>query len=265
MGAGLVYICPMVFPLKFVDLGRCTAVDFLAASDVPALTTDDAPIAIHGLIDEDSLMIGINRLWELSLTHLPRGFTRTRMTTAGGMMYCRNMSVWRLWAPSYMATAFELQALLTNAAVDALLTCTDGALDIDYDAKYALLRGQKFAGGSYNIINDKHVGLMMINVGPIDFDAVRPLFKIKKLMQVCDLAEFALGPGYVQEMARIVADAGDCELLPWEWNAEEREHLARITAAHRDPQWVEDTAQMDLFDCTYILEVDGPQVTDRGR
>lgn len=255
----------MSFPLKVVDLGWCTARDYLAASDVPALTGDETPIAIHGLIDEDSLMIGINRYWGLSLTHLPPGFTRTRMTTAGGMMYCRNMSVWRLWAPPHMATAFELQALLTNVAVDALLAHTGQDLDIDYDSKYALLRGQKFAGGSYNIINGKHVALMMINQGPIDFDAVRPLFKVKELTQVCDLAEFALTASYYEHMARLVAEAGDCEMLPWEWNAEEREHLARLEEAHDDPRWIEDTAQLDLFDCTYILEVDGPQVSERGR
>lgn len=255
----------MSLPLKVVDLGRCSARAYLAASDVPALTDDECPIAIHGFIDEDSLIIGINRGWQLSLTHLPPGFTRSRMTTAGGMMYCRNMSLWRLWAPPHMATAFELQALLTNVAVDALLTQVEAELDIDYDSKYALLRGQKFAGGSYNIINGKHAAMFGINVGPMDFDAVRPLFKVKKLTQVCDLAEFELTASYYHEMERMLAEAGDCELLPWRWNAEEQDILARLVAAHDAPHWLEDEAQMDLFDCTYILEVDGPQMTDRGR
>lgn len=242
--------------LRVIDLGRCTARDYFAASDVPALSTDETPILVSGIIAEDSLCLGFNRRWDKTLTDLPDGFARARFTTEGGIMYCRNVCVMRLWMPEPRADPFDLQSLLTNAAADELEASVDREISIDYETKYACVSGQKFAGGSHNLINGKSSGLIMINVGPTDFASVRHLFKTKRLLAVRDLAEFGLPPSYCDGVVARVAAEAECKLARSLWTPGETQIFERLREAHSDPRWIEDEAKMDLFDFRSFYDFD---------
>jgi hypothetical protein len=235
--------------LRVIDLGRCGAREYFAASDVPALSSDETPILVKGTIAEENLCLGFNRRWATSLARLPPGFTSARFTTAGGLMYCRNVTILRMWGPERIAEPFDLQSLLTNAAVDELIAQAGRELPIDYDTKYACLVGQKFAGGSQNLIKGRSSGLLMINVGPTAFSEVRSLFKAKRVEEVRDLSEFQLTDAYDRGVVDRIARAGACEAVPSSFDREESEHLERLRCAHSDPHWIEDEARMDLFDC----------------
>jgi hypothetical protein len=234
--------------LRVIDLGRCGARDYFAASDVPALSSDDTPVLVMGTIAEENLCLGFNRRWSTSVVDLPTEFTTARFTTAGGLMYCRNVEVLRLWVPERVAAPLDLQSLLTHAAVDELVAQAGRDLPIDYDEKYATLGGKKFAGGSQNLIHGRSSGLLMINVGPTDFSRVRALFKAKRVEAVRDLSEFHLTDAYRRGIVDRVASGGVCEGVPSSFGTEESEHLAALRQAHSDPRWIEDAGGMDFFD-----------------
>ena len=234
--------------LRVVDLGRCTAQEYFAASDVPALCSDETPVVVCGTIDEDNLSLGYNRRWEATLTTLPDGFTQARFTTMGGMMYCRNVGILRAWMPAHLADPFDIQSLLTHVAIDELEAVAGRSLPIDTESNYAVLSGQKFVGGANNLIKGRASGLIQINVGPTDFAAFRPAFKAKKLLAVRDLAEFALPDSYLLRVIdRFAAEAGG-EAHPSRWTREEQSHLDRLRKVHADPRWIGDEVIMDLFD-----------------
>jgi hypothetical protein len=245
--------------LRIIDLGRCTAQAYFAASDVPALAPAPSPMLIMGIIDEDNLALGFNRRWANTVDHVPSSFSRARFTTAGGVMYMRNVAVLRLWTPREVADPFDLQSLLTNAAVDALVEHAGHPLPISYDTKYALHDERKFAGGSHNLINGLSAGLLMINHGPTDFSAVAHLFTTKRVRAVCDLASFDLGHRYYSRIFDLVAAAGEHTARPSWFTPDEEDCLARLRAAHAEPAWLGDDADLALFDCKVILEADqGP-------
>ena len=162
-------------------------------------------------------------------------------------MYCRNVGVMRLWTPEWRADPIDLQSILTNATVLELRASVDRQLPVDYETKYACLAGDKFAGGSHNLINARSAGLLMINKDPIDFDSVRHLFRVKRLEKVRDLSEFDLPPAFYERIIARVARAVECDVCPEPWSDEEAEHLAALSAAHAEPRWIDD-AEMDLFE-----------------
>jgi hypothetical protein len=234
--------------LRVIDLGRCSAQDYFAASDVPALSSDDTPILVFGVITEENITLGFNRQWATTMTELPAAFTRARLTSAGGAMYCRNVGIMRIWVPRPLAEPFDLESILTTSVVDELVARVDRDLPIHYETKYACLAGQKFAGGSHNLINGRSSGMVAINMGPTDFASVRPLFRKKQLLAVRDLSEFNLPGSFCDGIIDRVAASGECHAIPSRWTTEEAEHLAVLQSAHADLKWIDDEARLDLFE-----------------
>jgi hypothetical protein len=239
--------------LRAIHLGNVSGAQLTAAFDVPAFTADDDLTIIFGTVRDEHLWIGSHLRWEDRLATRDERFTYSRCSTRAGMMYYRDVGLFRAWVDQEMLSPLELQLALQKAAAAMVHAHVPNHGKMHIEGHYVYLEDKKFAGISANLINEKSNCILCINKDPVDFDSLREVFFTKTFDSVRDLSAFKIPDSAYLDL---VSWLGKGFSLPVEWSSftpRELEILRELEKVHASEAWLERSVREDL-DCFAFYE-----------
>lgn len=236
--------------LRIIDMGKCPGLELIACADIPALspaalTPDDTCTFIYGMATDEHLCIGYNVAWDDYFAGDYSEYTLSRFSAKGGMMYCRGVTMVRVWAPAQLIQPPALEQLLHRAIIQVTQAHVGGA-PLGHRENYVYVENKKFAGTSDNWINDRSTCIVGINEEPLDIPAIKKIFRTKSWRKVTDLGEYNIPDDYYRQIAECLARHLGLEARDSEFTAGERDLLAGLRAVHTSDDWLWRAQRDDL-------------------
>jgi len=201
--------------IYYTDFGKITGEKLISKMEnIKTISFKDAMV-FFGIIKDDHLSIGVNKKIEEYLVTPRKNFTFSQYSSRGGLMYCRNVGLYRFCIdkslnPDPDPFAIELSNSVAASLIKSLRHL--GLKNLTYIHNYIFDNGKKFAGLSGREYPNCKCVYLFINKEKMPFEKIKKIYKNKKFDNVTDLNKYNLPDNFYFGIVENFAYRWDLEI-----------------------------------------------------
>jgi len=215
--------------LRYINLGDIKGGDLIAAMDLPTQMPFEGIIGIYGRITDEHFSVGTNRNIEDYLSQRKPEFTFSQYSSTGGVMYCKNMHLFRFCFDDSFKE--ENKRELSRSVAGALMKIIRNNIkekSLFVEGNYIYLNNKKIGGFGEQEFKNTFCVYLFINKEKLPIEILRPLFKNKKFDNVMDLNSFNIPDIYHIEVVNNLAQRWGAETVKSSFSSEEEKIINNL-------------------------------------